>query len=106
MSNLFICCGSFQQSWATCAAHGVLGGTLPCVGIRWDHAPIILRRMPLLLQGAGGLTLAARLSQQALLPDMMFPAIHAFNPHNSRPPAAAANGAPRSPAPWPWPYNQ
>jgi hypothetical protein len=43
-------------------------------------------------QGGAGLTLAARLAGQALLPDCMFPAIHAFNPHNSRP-LPTANGA-------------
>ena len=43
-------------------------------------------------QGAAGMTLAARLSGHALLPDMMFPAIHAFNPNNIRPPPTI-NGA-------------
>lgn len=36
-------------------------------------------------QGASGLTLAARLNQQALLPDMMFPTVNRFNPDNGQP---------------------
>ena len=37
------------------------------------------------MQGASGLTLAARLNQQALLPDMMFPTVNRFNPDNGQP---------------------
>lgn len=37
------------------------------------------------VQGASGLTLAARLNQQALLPDMMFPTVNRFNPDNGQP---------------------
>ena len=37
------------------------------------------------MQGASGLTLAARLNQQALLPDMMFPLVNRFNPNNGQP---------------------
>ncbi|BDA47004.1 probable ubiquitin carboxyl-terminal hydrolase 10 at C-terminar half [Coccomyxa sp. Obi] len=35
--------------------------------------------------GANAVTLAARLNQQALLPDMMFPTVNRFNPNNGRP---------------------
>lgn len=37
------------------------------------------------LQGANAVTLAARLNQKALLPDMMFPTVNRFNPNNGRP---------------------
>ena len=43
------------------------------------------------VQGATGLTLAARLNQQALLPDMMFPTVNRFNPDNGQP-LPTANG--------------
>lgn len=36
--------------------------------------------------------LAARLNQQALLPDMMFPTVNRFNPYNGRP-LPTTNGA-------------
>ncbi|KAK9918617.1 hypothetical protein WJX75_005398 [Coccomyxa subellipsoidea] len=35
--------------------------------------------------GANAVTLAARLNQKALLPDMMFPTVNRFNPNNGRP---------------------
>lgn len=38
------------------------------------------------------MTLAARLNQQALLPDMMFPTVNRFNPNNGRP-LPTTNGA-------------
>jgi hypothetical protein len=37
------------------------------------------------VQGANAVTLAARLNQKALLPDMMFPTVNRFNPNNGRP---------------------
>ena len=43
-------------------------------------------------QGANAVTLAARLNQQALLPDMMFPTVNRFNPNNGRP-LPITNGA-------------
>ena len=45
-------------------------------------------------QGASGLTLAARLNQQALLPDMMFPLVNRFNPNNGQPLPTSNGGAP------------
>lgn len=44
------------------------------------------------LQGPNAVTLAARLNQQALLPDMMFPTVNRFNPNNGQP-LPTANGA-------------
>ena len=45
-------------------------------------------------QGASGLTLAARLNQQALLPDMMFPTVNRFNPNNGQPLPISNGGLP------------
>ncbi len=49
------------------------------------------------MQGGNAATLAARLAQQALLPDMMFPTVNRFNPNNGRP-LPTANGVPSNTA--------
>jgi hypothetical protein len=47
------------------------------------------------VQGPSVLTLAARLNQQALLPDMMFPTVNRFNPDNGQPLPTSNGDIPR-----------
>ena len=56
--------------------------SLQCVRFKQEDDPDLLCCTA---KGATGLTLAARLNQQALLPDMMFPTVNRFNPDNGQP---------------------